>query len=369
MVDCSVVFWTQILSKGISMKNRIPYSIRLAVAGLTFLAFLATTRAQQAPPKPAGSAARTAKAKPTPAAKKPAASAARAQAANAASSATPANASDKVVLKVGDQQITEADLDFLISKLNPQAQQALAKQGRRPLGEQYAMMLLLSQHAKSHHAENAPDFLRQVELFRLQTLAQSEYQAIADQAVLTPEEVKQYYATHNSEFEEAEVRQVVIRKKAADATDDIPGLKEADAKARAEEIRKALAAGGDVNKVVQEYAKPNTVIIEAEPRAIRHGQLLAALDKAAFQLKDGEVSDTIETPQALVFVQKVGLRKPELQEVIKEIEDTLRQEKVQATLEELRSKTTMWMDDAYFAGPPVAPASAVPAPEANPSPE
>ncbi len=350
------------------MTTRTMYFIRLAALGLACSAFLLSTHAQQAPPKPAGSSAKAAKAAASPTAKKPAAtSAAPAKAAATAPAATSAGAGDKIVLKVGNQQITQADLDFLISKLNPQAQKSFAEQGRRPLGEQYATMLLLSERAKSHHVEDTPEFRRQLELFKLQTLAQSEYQAIADQAVLTPEEVKQYYAAHNSEFEEAQIRQVVIRKKADDAADDVPGLKEADAKARAEEIRKALAAGGDASKVTQEFAKPNVVLIEAQPRTVRHGQLLAELDKAAFQLKDGEVSEPLETPQALVFVQKVSQHQPELQEVTAEIEDKLRQQKVDATLNELRSKTTVWMDDGYFAAP--APAAEATKPAENPSPQ
>jgi parvulin-like peptidyl-prolyl isomerase len=324
---------------------------------------------QTATPRPPAQS----RAKPaaTPAAKKPAASsAAPAKARTTASSAKPTEATDKVVLKVGEQQITQGDLDYLVSKLNPDAQQALARQGRRPLGEQYALMLMLSERAKSHHAETTADFRRQVELFKLQTLARSEYEAISKQAVLTPEDIKQYYSSHSAEFEEAQVRQVVIRKKADDAAAEVPGLTAADAKTRAGQIRKALAAGGDANKVVQEFSQPNIVLIEAQPRAVRHGQLSPDLDKVAFQLKDGEVSEPLETPQALVFLQKVGRRQPGLQDVTTEIEDRLRQEKVEETLAELRSKTSIWMDDAYFAPPPATPA----APEAtkpadNPSPQ
>jgi len=355
------------------MKNRTAHRIKLATLSLVFSGFLASANAQQAtaPKQPASSPAKPAKPAATPAAKKAATSStASRKAAATAPAKTSAEPGDKVVLKVGDQQITQGDLEYLVSKLNPDARQALARQGRRPLGEQYALMLMLSEHAKGHHAETTVDFRRQVELYKLQTLAQSEYEAISSQALLTPEDIKQYYSSHSAEFEEAQVRQVVIRKKADDAAADVPGLTAADAKTRAEEIRKALAAGGDASKVVQEFSKPNVVLIEAQPRAVRRGQLLADLDKAAFQLKDGEVSEPLETPQALVLLQKVARRQPELQDVTKEIEDKLRQEKVEATLAELRSKMSVWMDDAYFAPPPATPSTPEAAkPEDNPSPQ
>jgi len=76
--------------------------------------------------------------------------------------------------------------------------------------------------------------------------------------------------------------------------------------------------------------------------------LLPALDKAAFELKDGGVSDSLDTPQALVFLQVVGHHHADQKEVAADIENTLRQQKLEAELAGLRTKTNVWMDEDYF---------------------
>src|SRR5437870_1762782 len=44
----------------------------------------------------------------------------------------PSAPSNKVVLKVGDQQVTADDVNFVLRSLNAQDQKAVANQGRRP---------------------------------------------------------------------------------------------------------------------------------------------------------------------------------------------------------------------------------------------
>src|SRR5690349_17285105 len=51
---------------------------------------------------------------------------------------------DKVVLRVGDKKFTKADMDRLIATLNPQSQHAIAAQGKKSLGDQYAVVVALS---------------------------------------------------------------------------------------------------------------------------------------------------------------------------------------------------------------------------------
>jgi peptidyl-prolyl cis-trans isomerase C len=321
-----------------------------SLAIINFLALAVAAYAQQpAQPKPA---ARSGAAKPA------AAAAAKQPAARPATPPlrTPPSPGEKVVLKVGNEEVSQAELDFVIERLSPEIRQNLARQGKRPIGEQYALMLILSGMAVSHRLDSSPDVRRQIELLRLQMLAQAEYENIVGQTKISPEEVSQYYSAHPDEFDQAQVRQVVIRKKPDGAKEGTPGLPAQEAEAKAEEIRKALAAGGDVAKATEDLPIPGVVQIDLQPRAIRRGQLPADLDKAAFQLKEGEVSDPFETPQALVLVQVAGRRHLELKEVSTEVESRLRERKVQASVNELRNKTPVWMDEEYFAAPPGTPA-------------
>ncbi len=270
----------------------------------------------------------------------------------------------KVVLKVGTQNYTEGDIEFLISSLSPQLRAAVARQGKRPLGDQFALMAVLSQQAEKEHLDATEDFREEMALHRLQALAQVEYRKMAEGVKVSPEEISQYYATHTSEFEEAQVREIIIRKKADGAEKDAPGFTAADAHARADEIRKALTAGTDPKKVAGQYKVENTVMFDAEPRTIKRGQLVAALDKAAFELKDGAVSEPFENAQALAFLQVVSHKHQDLKEVSDDIENTLHEQKLQAGVDELKKNSNIWMDDQYFKAPAESPA----APSSEPKP-
>ena len=258
---------------------------------------------------------------------------------------------DKIVLKVGDASVTQGEIDRFIQGLNPQAQKTLASRGRRSLGDEYALMLVLSQEALSHHLDSTPAFKEMLALRRRQLLATTEYQEIVRQSLVTPEEISSYFAAHQSEFEEAQICQVVIRKKPEGAKEGTPGFTEQEAKTRAEEIRKALSSGDDPQKVAEKYQVPNVVRVDAKPEFVHRGQMRPDMEKAAFELKPGQVSEVFDLGLSLAFLQVVSHQVEELKSVSSKIESTLRQQKTNGTLDALKKQAKIWMDDAYFAAP------------------
>ncbi len=260
-------------------------------------------------------------------------------------------AADKVVLKVGDQQFTKADLDFLFQNIAPQARQALATQGKKPFGDQFALMVMLSQQAHLHHLDETPAFVHRLALEKQQMEAQAEYQAINEQARVTPEEINQYYTAHSADYDEIQVRQFVIYKKPAAPPAGAgtspaaarPGLAPEEAKARAEAIRKEVAAGTDIKKVMDDFRAPGAVIIDAEPRKIRRGGMRPEMAKVAFALKDGEISEPVDLPQALILFQVTGHNHLDVKDVTPEIEKSFQQEKVDAAITEVK-KTHAFVD-------------------------
>ena len=267
---------------------------------------------------------------------------------------------DKVVLKVGDQKFTKADMDRLIDSLNPQTQRSIATQGKKSLGEQYATVVALSQRAELHHLDQSPEFVHKLAFQKQQLEAQVAFEEINAQAQVTPADVQQYYAAHATDFDELSVRQFVIRKKAVEAKADPAhpaaatsvGLPPEEAKARAEAIRKEVVAGTDIKKVTEDFKAPGDIIIEPEARTVRHGGMRADMEKVAFSLKDGEVSEPIDLPQALIFFQVVKHTHSDLKVVTPEIEKNLRQQKVASTMDAVKKDATFWMDEQYFAAAP-----------------
>jgi peptidyl-prolyl cis-trans isomerase C len=272
-----------------------------------------------------------------------------------------ASSPQKVVMTVGDVKVTKAEMDFLIQNLNPQLRQAVAAHGRGALGQEYSLMLLLSQKAVSDHLDASPDVQREIALQRNQMLAQAEYRNLEGQVKVNPDEISTYYTAHKADFDEASVREFVVRKKPENGKPSDPGLSSQEARARLDSIRKAIVAGTDVTQVAKQYDVPNVVMVEPEPRTVRKGQLLPALDKVAFELKDNQFSDPVDTPQALVLLQVVSHQQPQLRDVSPEIENTLRQQRVQAVLDDMKAKASIWMDPDYFKSPSASQASS-PAP-------
>lgn len=282
-----------------------------------------------------------------------------------AQQATPAQGADtakqegssgaKVVLKVGGEEVTESDFNFVVEAMGPELKEAIKSQGRRPLGEQYATMVVLSQHAAAQKLDASPEFRRRLALQRLQWLAEAAVEQLEGRLTVTPEEVSKYYSSNPLEFEEFQVRQVVVRKRPEGSTTETSGLPPADARARAEEIRKALAEGKDWKTLAGEYQGSQSVFVVADPRAVRRGQFPEELNRVIFGLKDGDLSLPVETPQAFIVFQAAGRRLLTLEDASEEIETGMRRFKVQQEINELRGKAAIWMDEEFFGGAPSAP--------------
>jgi len=268
------------------------------------------------------------------------------------SAATTEASPQKVVLKVGDTKVTRADVDYLIDSLNPQVRKAVATRGRKPVGDEYAMMLLLSQKAHDEHLDTQPEIQRKLALEKIQILAQEEYQKIAEGIQVSPDEVSTYFTAHKGDFpEEAQIREFVVRKKAADAKASDPGLSATEAKARLAEIQKAVEAGTDMTEVAKKFDVPRTVMVNPKAVTIRKGEMIPELDKAVFDLQPKQFSTPVETAQAVVLFQLLSRHQPDLKTVTPQIEKDLRQQKLHATLDAMKAKANIWMDPVYFKEP------------------
>jgi hypothetical protein len=255
-----------------------------------------------------------------------------------------AQGQDKVVLKVGKVAVRESAMESLIQSLSPQAKQALQRQGRKALGDQYANMLLLSQAAESQHLDSAPTFREHIELDREQLLANMEIQNIASKVTVSPAEVNQYYSSHAQAFHQVQLCEVAVVKKAPGSN---IGFAPADAQAKAAAIRKALGSGQTTAQVSKQFAVPNEVYVQPRTLSPADPSIPSGL-RTAFQLRVGALSPVHDMQNYLEFFQVVGRPVVSLKDATPAIQQGLRQRKVQAVVDSLKKQTPVWMDQSYF---------------------
>jgi PPIC-type PPIASE domain len=279
--------------------------------------------------------------------------------ASATSAAASADSASHVVLKVGNQSVTKGDIDYLLATLSPQARKSVAKQGKRSVGDQYAVMMVLYQAGLTGHLDQSDEYRKEMAQHSRQLLAQLEYQRLLSQLQVTQTEVGEYYSSHPQEFREAQVRQIAIRLKPADGAAASNGLTLAQAQAKMTAIRGALASGLDPSKVSQQYGVANQVVIR-DAQTISDGPNLPPFVKAVFNLGIGQFTKPADAGGALVMLQVISQSKMSLKDASSDIEQSLRERKMESTIAAMKSKANIWMDQSYFGPEPSSSSTAQP---------
>jgi hypothetical protein len=265
-----------------------------------------------------------------------------------AGSKTDAVAPDqRIVLKVGDLQITQASFEQYLADLA--AQQGPPDLTRKKLGDNYASMLMLEQQAKANHLDASPEVARLLAIDRMQILSNAEFARLKAETAPTPEEIQAYYNAHLEDFETAQVRRIFIWEGDPKTKDS---LTQQQAKAMADSIRAAIKSNNEaeINHVLKSvpHAQDN-VMADAQPLTFRRGELAPTMNDAIFALKPGEWKEFSNGPSEYVFVHLVKLGHEELKDATPEITKHVQAENLREELSKLKSKTGVWMDETYLA--------------------
>jgi len=265
---------------------------------------------------------------------------------------TKSPSAERVILKVGNAQVTQAEFEAGIGEFETEKEEPSDK-GRRTLGDDYASVLMLSQQAVIDHLDSSPEVSRQLAIARMQVLSDAEFASLMRQADPTTDEISRYYSAHLSDYDRVQVHRLFIWKR-GEGSKNTRGLSPADARARADTIRQAYAAGRDAKTIAEDLKVSGDGLLDPEPITFPRGELPPRMEKVAFALQEGEWSEVEDSPDALIFVQLVKRDRRQLGEVSSLIEKRLQGQKMQAMLNDLKKKVGIWMDEQYF-GTAVAP--------------
>jgi len=257
----------------------------------------------------------------------------------------------KVVLVVGDQKVTAGEVDALINDLPAAQQQLLRRAGKRMLADELVRIKLFAQEAQRRKLDQNPKTKRQLELTRDQILA----------SAVASDVLRKNYDADKAKYEKIQARHILIRTPGSRAPVR-PGQKEltdAEAKAKAEDLRKQIVNGADFAELARKESDDTASGADGGSlNVFGHGEMVPEFDKAAFALKENEVSQPVKTPFGyhIIQVQRI-LPFEEIQRDMAEQSSP----QIQKLVEDLRKNTNVQVDESYF-GPAPTPQSAPAAP-------
>lgn len=267
---------------------------------------------------------------------------------------------DPVVVKFGDTEVRQSEFEAAIKSIPEQYQAYASGPGKRAFAEDFVRMKILASAAEKAGLEKDPKVASQLRLLRVNALANAQLEKMGETLEVTEADVQKAYEEKKNTLERAKARHILIAFKGSAAQQaGKKELTEEEAKKKAEEIRAKLVAGGDFAAVAKtESDDTGSGAQGGDLGSFSRGQMVPEFEKAAFEGKVGEISPVIRTNYGYHVIQVQERGATPLAEVRKQIEEELKQKKLQDAIEAMKTAAKPTFDDKYFAvaePPPAAP--------------
>lgn len=280
----------------------------------------------------------------------------------------PAATGDPIIIAAGDVSIRQSEFENAIKTLPAEYQQFATGPGKRQFAEDYLRMKMLASQGFKDNLQNDPDVTQQLALMRENLVANAELQKIEKGITLSDADLQKAYDANKNEYEKVTARHILIAFKGSPAAQ--PGKKElteAEAKAKAEEIKKKIEGGAKFEDLAKaESDDKGSGARGGELGAFSHGQMVEEFEKAAFAAKAGEVVGPVRTQYGYHIIKVDSHETTPFAQVKDALDKAERQRRLKATLDSMKKNANATFNDAYFAAAAAA-APATPAIEAEPT--
>jgi parvulin-like peptidyl-prolyl isomerase len=239
----------------------------------------------------------------------------------AAPAALCADAASDVIVTVGDEIITRADLNARTAMLPPQIRGRFeTESGRKQFIEQVVLVSLLSQEARRLGIDKQDAVAKKIKEMTDNIIVQElTRQKISRDVTITDEEIEKYYKENKKDFvreEQVNVSMIMFATPGGITAED-----RENKKAQAEKTLKRLKDGADFADVAREVSEDQrtgrrggiTGFFRTGRREKLYGK---KFEKVAFELKTGEMSDVFKTERGY-FIIRVDDHQPRTEQSLK----------------------------------------------------
>jgi parvulin-like peptidyl-prolyl isomerase len=266
----------------------------------------------------------------------------------AASAASP---SDPVVLRVGEEVMTQSQWEKFLEALPEQLRAQASGPNRRKVAEQLAEMKVLSQEAKKRGLDQSPQVLQQLALQRDNMLASALYQDLVKSVKPDAAAMQAYYDQHKNEYQQVRARHILIRMQGSRVPlkPNQKDLTEAEALAKTQDLRKRIEGGEDFAAIAKtESDDTGSGAAGGDLGAFSRGQMVGPFEEAAFSLPKGQLSEPVKTPFGYHLIQVEEQVEKKFEEVKLEIEQKIKPDMAKQAIEAIKKQTPLTIDEGYF---------------------
>jgi len=278
-----------------------------------------------------------------------------------------ADQSQKVVATVGGKDITQADIQKMLSAFSPQDVQLFQQNPQNILSQYYLFIHLAEEADKAKLLEKSP-YKEQFEGLKLQLLRNARINEENNTFPVTPEMIESSYKQHSAQYEQAKIKVIYIsyagqavpppgtgtaalQAAAQSALAATQGKRsEADARTLAESIVTQLRSGADFAKLVDQYSEdPVSKAAGGDFGVIKAvSEYPAELKATVFALKPGDISEPLRQPTAFYIIRLEEKGTQAMDEVREPIVQALRNEHMNQWMKDISASYQAVIKDPDF---------------------
>jgi hypothetical protein len=258
---------------------------------------------------------------------------------------------NKVLIQVGDVKITARQLDILIDAYPVNTQIYVRGAGKQQFADTVVRMLVLAEEARKRKTGENDKVKQQLKFSEDNVLANAVNDEITRNFKIDDVTLRAFFEEHRCEYETWKVRQIVVR--AAGTPSPLkPGekvLTDAEALARAQDLRKRAAEGADFAELARTESDDTTASKGGDLGTLRHGQTLPSIEEAVCRMNAGGLSEPVKTLFGYHVLKLEHKETRPFDQLRPELDQRLRPDLVKKAIDDLIARAKVTKDADYYA--------------------
>lgn len=256
------------------------------------------------------------------------------------------------VVTIGTEKLTRAQFEQILAALAENGRAATTPAAKRQVAEQVGEIMALAQEARKRKLDQAAAMQQMIAIQTDRLLADSLARQVSGELKIDDAALKDYYAKHAQEYEEAKAVHILIRFKGSRVPlkPNQKDLTEEEALAKAQEVRKQILAGGDFAAIAKAESDDKDSGANGgslgglSPR----GRFVPEFDAALFKQPVGEVGEPVKSMFGYHIIKVEERKAKTFEEARADIEKKIKPQMTREAMDKIGKQNPVTLDENYF---------------------